>query len=132
MSIQASRYDTRAPEAPRVLAWQDDVAKSIAESTSGEAQHVSPQTIPAASAPSGVVINNHIITTTAPPVVVTRYKAEGQKASDEISTRTFIGTVLGMYNLEGVCPCSDCISYHANIGGGRVFLLILCFASHIT
>lgn len=98
MSIQASRYDTSAPEAPMVLAWQDGVAKSIARSTSGEAERVHPRTTPA---PSGVVINNNIITTPAPPVVVTRFRTEEPKPSDEISSRTFIGTVLGMYSYLG-------------------------------
>ncbi len=94
MAIQAPRYDTSLPESPRVLAWQDEVAKSIAQSTSSEPQHGAFQTAPAASAPPNVIVN-HIVTTPAPPVVVTRVRAEEPKQADQISTRTFVGTVLG-------------------------------------
>jgi len=107
MGIQPPRYDVSVPEAPRVMAWQDEVAKSIAQATSIEPQRASAQTAPAASAPSQVVFNQ-IITTSAPPVVVTRVRAEEPKPSDEIGTITFVGTVLGMY-ISGVPhPNLDC------------------------
>ena len=95
MNLQSSSYDADSPEAPTVLAWQKEVAKSIAQSTPSEPRSTHTQNVPAVSTPPQVIVNNQYITTPAPPVVVTRVRADEAKASDEISTRTFVGTVIG-------------------------------------
>lgn len=87
-------YDNRAPtiyandqEDRRVLAWQRDVAKS----TASEASRLEVQPSPAERIPAQIIVNQIV----QPTVVVTRTRTEEPKPTDEISTRTIVGTILG-------------------------------------
>lgn len=86
------KNETYISDKDRVLAWTKDVAKS----TANEAPHPAPQP-PQLEArcverqPPRVIVNQVI---TTPAVVVTRARPESRQ-KDEISTKAFIGTILG-------------------------------------
>lgn len=84
------KNETYISDKDRVLAWTKDVAKS----TANEAPHPAPQLEASRCVerePPRVIVNQVI---TTPAVVVTRARPESRQ-KDEISTKAFIGTILG-------------------------------------
>lgn len=84
---QASSMVNTGTEDQKILAWQEDVAKS----TTGKTPTIVRDAPPTQSISPQVIVNQIV----APPVIVTRVRAAESKPYDEISTKAIIGTVLG-------------------------------------
>lgn len=72
----------------KIAAWQKEVAQSTADNVSTTTREVPP----ARSNPPPFVVNQIV---SNQPVVVTRVRAPEPKASEEISTKAIIGTMVG-------------------------------------